>query len=338
MPRARKPPRLYQAPGTGDWYIRDGETTQWVCRGDGSRGRTPADAEQALSDYLTRKHDRLAPSQPGGLSVGLVLSEYAREHGPTVAAPKTLGYAIKALAPFWGDLTCADVKGNTCRRYAASRPSAGTARRELGVLQAALNHAHREGVLIHPVKVTLPANAPPRERWLTRAEVRAVLRVAPVPLRRLIAISVLTGTRLSAVAALRWGPSIASGYVDLDRGILHRMGRAERQTAKRRGAVAMPRQLVRYLRRQERGETVTGFGSVKTAQKAWARAREAAGIAPATLHDLKHTAVTWAFQRGMSLEGAASYFSTSQQTLERVYRHHSPHYQEAERRIMEGRG
>lgn len=35
-----------------------------------------------------------------------------------------------------------------------------------------------------------------------------------------------------------------------------------------------------------------------------------------TTHTLKHTVVTWAFMKGMSLEDATAYFSTSRETLE----------------------
>ncbi len=44
-------------------------------------------------------------------------------------------------------------------------------------------------------------------------------------------------------------------------------------------------------------------------------------------HVLKHTAVTWAFQNGMTLEDAVDYFATSAATQMEVYRHHSPHHQ-----------
>jgi integrase len=56
--------------------------------------------------------------------------------------------------------------------------SNGTTRRELGVLRAAINHAHREGRLTRVVPVSLPDSAEPRDRWVTRAEAAALLRAA----------------------------------------------------------------------------------------------------------------------------------------------------------------
>jgi len=44
---------------------------------------------------------------------------------------------------------------------------------------------------------------------------------------------------------------------------------------------------------------------------------------------LKHTAITWAIQNGASIADAAAFFSTSTDTIERVYWHHSPRFQES---------
>jgi hypothetical protein len=69
----------------------------------------------------------------------------------------------------------ADVKGETCRRYAKNRlkrfkdgrvePIAdGTIRGELNVLQAAINYCHKEGHLLDPATVTLPQKPQSRDR------------------------------------------------------------------------------------------------------------------------------------------------------------------------------
>lgn len=348
MPRTRKPARLYLRPDTGEWVIRDGtRTLRTGARGDGGRDA----AEAALRRYLAdRAPERIGPARADEITCGEVLALYAKERGGDVAAPATLAFAIKALAPFWGGQTVEAVKGATCRAYVRERAkppkdargrvrsaSAATARRELGVLQAALNYAHGEGRLIHPVKVTLPASAPPKDRWLTRSEVAKLLRAATPALRRFILVSVYTGTRSSAVLKLRWGPSLDSGWIDLERGVLHRRGERERETAKRRGSVRMPRQLRAHMRRWQRGPLVVGYASHRSMHKAWRAACAAAGIEGATPHTLKHTAVTWAFQKGMSREDATDFFDTTAQTLERVYRQHSPDHQSRAVEIMERR-
>lgn len=340
MPRRRLPPRLYQR-SDGVWVIRDGKRS----RGTGSRSpcgsEAPGDARRALAEYLDTA-DREAPTgprQPDQITVDEILALYADHVADTVRSPQTLAYSIKALLPFWAEMTCDAVKGSTCRKYAKERDAApSTTRRELGVLQAALNLAHREGALIHPIAVTLPPASPPRDRWLTREEVRKLLRASPPHLRRFIIVAVLTGTRTSAVLDLRWTPSLTSGWVDLDRGVVHRgPGTANKRRGSVRATRALHRLLVRWSKQggshvvMHRGQPIR---SVKTAMR---EAATRAKIENVTPHALKHTAVTWAFQKGMTLEDAADYFSTTAAVLERVYRKQSPNYQSRAVEAMERR-
>ena len=74
----------------------------------------------------------------------------------------------KGSPAFWEGRTLATVTRETCRAYARARGrSAGTVRRELGVLRAAINHAHREGRVTRAVAVHLPERPEPKDRWLT---------------------------------------------------------------------------------------------------------------------------------------------------------------------------
>jgi integrase len=341
MPRPKKPARLWQR-RDGAWIVIDAGR-QHRTGASGASGRRAA--EDALRDYLAgRAPERTGPAQPSEITVGEVLALYAREKGPHVAGVKTLAQSVKALAPFWGGLTCDAVKGSTCRAYAAQAGTAeSTSRRRLSTLQAALNYAHAEGKLIHAPRVTLPPPGPAKDRWLTRSEAARLLREARrsqnKTLARFILISLATGTRASAVLALRWGPSLDSGWADLERGIIHRKGVRERETKKRRGSVSMPRGLWAHMRRWHGGSHVTmkNGAPVGTIHRAFNGACERAGIEGATVHTLKHTAVTWAFQRGMTMEDAVDWFDTSRATLERVYRQHSPDHQARARAIMEGK-
>lgn len=288
--------------------------------------------------------------------MGEVLARYADDKGSSLAAPETLAYSIQALAPFWGNLTCDAVKGTTCRAYAKHRArpreltltsktgkvtkrvvsaAPSTVRRELGVLQAAINHAHSEGILIYPVSVTLPDAGEIADRWLTRDELARLLRHAAPHVRRFIIVSIYTGRRMSAVLDLTWP------RVDLDAGLIRFKALDEAQTKKRRGRVRMPRQLRAHLARwQPHGGThVVMFrdqrlDSIKTGIK---RAADRAGIEGVSPHVLKHTAITWGVMNGMQLEDAAEYFDTSVETIRKHYWHHSPHHQERAINIIERR-
>lgn len=280
--------------------------------------------------------------------MGEVLARYAEDKGTGMQAPATLAYSIAALTPFWGDLTCDAVKGSTCRRYAKDRGrAAGTIRRELGVLQAALNHAHGEGLLVHPLKVELPESGAVRDRWLTRSEAARLLFHAAPHVRRFIVLSLYTGRRASALLELTWT------RVDMDAGVIRFRDAGERETNKRRGRARMPRQLRAHVSRWHdhhvslppsvrssdthvimfRGARVA---SIKTGIH---RAAERAGLDGVTPHVLKHTAITWAVMSGHAdVEEWAEYFDTSPETIRRHYWHHSPRHQARAVEAIERRG
>ena len=333
MPRRRKPARLYYRADEGQWIIRDGASQRRTGLGLGER----REAEKALSDYLVQREvpTRRGPANPSELTVGEVLARYADDRGKAVSAPATLAHSIAALAPFWGDLTCDAVRGSTCRRYERERNrSAGTVRRELGVLQAALNHAHGEGMLVHPVKVTLPKPGESRDRWLTRSEAARLLRGAAPHVRRFILISLYTGRRAGAVLDLTWT------RVDLDVGVIRFKADGAAETNKRRGRVRI-RRLACHLRRWQdcRASHVIMFRGKRLhcIKRGVQRAAERAGLEGVTPHVLKHTAITWAVMNGASVEEAAEYFDTSPETIRRHYWHHSPHHQERTLDVMERR-
>jgi hypothetical protein len=103
-----------------------------------------------------------------------VLADYAQEHGPHTTAAWRIGYAAVKLAGFWEGRTIAEVTKEACRRYVTTRGrSAGTSRRELGVLRAAINHAHREGRLTRAVLVHLPVRPAPRDNGYPETKRRA---------------------------------------------------------------------------------------------------------------------------------------------------------------------
>ncbi|WP_236045174.1 MULTISPECIES: tyrosine-type recombinase/integrase [Pseudooceanicola] len=285
----------------------------------------------------------------------MVLAIYADEHAPHVASPARIGYAIEALDRIWQNLPVSAIKGETCRRYATQRGcSDGTIRRELGVLQAALNYCHREGYLVTAPKVTLPPKPDPRERWLTRQEAAWLLRGARAlnkdgrHLQDFILHGLYTGSRKATILAMHIDkPSKIGGHVDTVNGILYRKPQGKRETNKRQRPARLPERYLAHLRRQARNgrqfvverkiirRGVEERCMVADIKKGWPRAVSLAmelaaargitvnltGITP---HVLKHTAITWALQRGATTWDAAGYFGTSIETIERVYGHHAP--------------
>lgn len=343
MPRKPAGARLYLRKDTGVYIIRDtGHPDKSTGTGDRRQ------AEKALASYIASKGVVTGTRSPDQFRVSDCLSIYGDEHAVNVSAPERIAYAIAALANFWGELTIADVKGETCRRYAKSRvrrfkdgteqPIAnGTIRRELNVLQAAMTYCHKEGYVTAPSIVTMPVAPENRDRWLTRDEAARLIWAAyrsdkGKHLARFILIALYTGTRKTAILNLAFMRNTSGGWIDTEQGVIYRRGTDERVTKKKRKPMKLTRKLLAHCKRWERmgGVWAVQFqgqrvGDIKTAYKA---ACAAADLHDVTPHTLKHTAITWAMQKGLRIEDAAEYFDTSAETIRRVYYHHSPDYQD----------
>jgi integrase len=275
-----------------------------------------------------------------------ILTDYATERGPEVVAKDRIAYAVEALAPYWTGNTVAQVTQETCNGYVKHRSikpadgkrkerqlSLGTARRELGVLAAAINHAHRHGRITRLSTVFLPERPESKARWLTRKEVAALLRAARTRQARLymplfILIGLYTGRRKEAILSLRWP------QVDLPAGLIRFDKPGQRRTKKRRGTVRIPARLLPHLRRARRRGTDLGYvihadgGQIADIKKGFAGACSRADLVDVTPHTLRHTAATWLMQAGVDKWKAAGFLAMSMETLERVYGHHHPDYQE----------
>lgn len=351
MPQRAKGARLFlreRAGRAATWVIKD---TGGIEQSTGTGDRR--EAEIALAAYIASKNRRAGPAQPGEMTVAEVLAIYGEEHAPTVADPARIGQCITGLLPFWGDVVMSDVKGETCRRYGRERDRAvGTVRKELGVLQAAANYCVREGYLTSAPIVTLPPAPETTQGALTRDEVAALLwacrknRQRRRHLAQLILVSIYTGTRKAAALNLRLSsPWTGGGWFDIERGILYRIGSDERSTKKRRTPTRIPRQLLGHVRRwrDRLGQTwaIEDYrgGRVADVHEGFDALVEDAGLTwRPTPHSLKHTAITWGIEAGMSVEDAAGFFSTSPQTIINTYWHLSPKFLETAVRAMENQG
>ena len=69
----------------------------------------------------------------------------------------------------------------------------------------------------------------------------------------------------------------------------------------------------------------------------WAAICEDAGLPNVTPHSLRHTAITWAMQRGARAWDASGFFGVSVKVIEEVYGHHADDHQESARAAMDKR-
>jgi integrase len=331
MPRRNQGPRLRWIDKRKCFYI------VWTEHGRSrERSTGTADREQAeivFAEWLQLRGRRDGPSDPAAILVTDVLNLYLQERGPKVAAPGRIAYAVLALTDFFEGNTVAEVTPQTCGRYVEKRwRSKGTTRRELGVLRAAINYAHKSGRITRPVAVELPERPEPRDRWLTRTEAAHLIRAARTAQARLymplfILLGLYTGRRKEAILSLRWP------QVDLEAGRIDFEVAGRRRTNKKRGIIQIPPRLLPHLRRARKRGTDLGYvlhingERIKDIKKGFAAACERAGLEGVSPHTLRHTAATWLMQAGTDVWQASGFLSMSMETLQRVYGHHHPDYQ-----------
>lgn len=357
------------------WFIRDGKNE--VSTGCGPDG--VGDAERRLADYIAAKWSRPnEESDPAKVLVAVTLALYSRERGPALKADAaTMRGFVSHLLAWWGESALSDVRRSSCAAYVKHRStqtirhgatgrkvSAQTARRELEVLSAAIGYYDKEYHLTRRPAVVLPDKAESHRDALTRDQAARLLRAARGNryqdgrwtalggsarenrrhMARFILLGLYTGSRSKVVKRLRWADSLADPWVDLDKSVIYRRGRTERDSAtKRRPLVKLPRRLAAHLARwkaldeREGRATVLHHGGreIASVRRGFAGCVADAGLAAEiTPHWLRHTAATWLMEREVEGWEAAGYLGMTVQTLEKHYGHHRPDHQSAARRAL----
>jgi integrase len=350
------------------WIIRDGQRNLGTgCLvGKGEEGnRSRAAAEKKLAEYLSEKHDPKANRGRDLLKAAVAdaLSVYMSEKidlspPPSAATEQArkkhdhrrrAGIAIiDRLNKFFGSYTIPELKGRLSRDYAAQRGSQSSARRELEVLQAAVNYYVEEevGGVQTKFRSWLPDPSQPRERWLTRSEAARLIRAAwrlredrgtakgrytSRHIARFILVGLYTGTRASAVCGAALTQAIGRGYIDLDHGIFVRKAMGAKATSKRQPTVPLPPRLLAHMRRWHRlgiskHSVIEWQGeAVERVSKGWLAVREAAGIDDLVIpHTLRHTAITWYLRSGKNPHQVSDFCGVSMQIINKHYKHHMP--------------
>ena len=343
MPRRNNGYRLRFLKKRGCYYI------VWT-EGGRSRERSTAtanveEAQEALREFTRAKPSRQGPREPSEVLITDILNGYALDRQDEVAAPVRIACAMVPLAKFFEGMSVQDVNEQNCKAFGKFRNrKPGTVRRDLSVLRAAINHAHRAGKIMRTVHVELPKSPPSRTRWLARGEVAGLLHAAlRSPHTRLylplfIMIGVITGQRKEAILSLRWS------QVDLINGMIDFRVPGRRETKKKRSRIQIPPRLMTHLRNARKrgasdGHVIHENGNpIIDIKNGFAGAVKRAGLAGTgvTPHTLRHTCATWLMQNGVSKWEAAGYLAMSTDTLENTYGHQHPsHYSAAGKTFSE---
>jgi integrase len=248
-----------------------------------------------------------------------------------------------------------------------------TAWNDVRFLNASLYKAWENKKLTHQICVTLPTEAfsDKRERALTVNESARLVLAAlgwdfrtgkrdygvtanghPCinrPLARFILAGIRTGTRKERSLRLQWVQNFQGGWIDLDKGILHRKAPTEKDTTKRAPSMALPRGLWSMMRRWRTLSTrfvfeQSGGRPFKDLDTAFANACIRAGLSvdrddptKVTPHTLRHTCVTQMLDRGMTCWEAGQAVGMTAQMVELRYGHGSLAQQRAALERVDGR-
>lgn len=304
-----------------------------------TRTGNPVIARQSLADFEASLERR-----PQELTVAEALARYAAHRAGKIMAHDRLEQAARALRDGFGDLRVDQVRQSVWDSYAAARVtrprpnqtahkpvlvSSGTLRREFVVLRAALRRAWKDGYLLRPPEIEPPAESQPRDRYLTKAEAKALLGAATGHIRTFVALALFTGARRGSILSLTWD------RVDLERGIVDFQEPGRTLTKKRRAAVPMTRQLREALelakidRLPECDYVVAWQGRAVPSGLRWSFAKlcTAAGLTwRPTPHHMKHSVASFFAMDGIPITQAADWLATDEATLRRTYRKFDPAY------------
>jgi integrase len=337
------------------WTVRDGKNkVRTGCAPTDRKGAEQALEEYIARKYQAPRDRGRHPSEILVLDVlNIYLADKAPKHSdPTITRARVMTLASwwsdKTLADVNGT-TCREyVAYRTAQPRRAAKPdvtgnparmvTAAGARRELEDLRSAINHHRTEGLCSEIVGVALPDKSDPHEDWLSHSEAARLIGAAwrarqkmgegitdrPVGrhLARFILVGLYTGTRHAAICSAAFSPAIGRGHIDLDSGVFYRRRQGAKQTSKRQPPVRLPARLLAHLRRWKRlglarHAVVEWNGKpVASVRKSFAAAARAAGIdRHITPHILRHTAATWAMQRGANVWHAAGWLGMSPEVL-----------------------
>jgi integrase len=294
--------------------FRGGFCVYW--REDGKRRRyqlaahTRAEAEAEALDVYREK--TLLQRQNKG-TVAEIWQAYRDDLGERPTA-KTMGYTGKAVLPHFGAFRPDQITTQHCRAYVQLRTkqgkTQGTIHTELGHLRSAMRYAVRERIIDRAPAIERPAKPTPKENYLTKIQVAALIDNASAP-HIALAIHLLYATagRVGAILDLTWD------RVDMDRGQIN-LRLDDAKTRKGRAIVPMNRGIraaLQTAREAALSDYVVEYagGQVKSIRRGFESAARRAGIKGVTLHTIRHSSAVAMVSSGVPIEKVAQYMGHS---------------------------
>ena len=272
----------------------------------------------------------------------LIDAYVAEKHNPHAERrckwPKSLEAHFVAVRALWGHMTidafCDGSKARVKAQVQAWREAGlrqSTCRKRISVLRTAIRFAIEEEI-IKPGQMPvfkLPANGPPRERFLDdEKELPALLYAAdeletPDHIRLLLELALRTGQRRGAILALRWE------HIDLDKRVIRFRDTedADERSKKRRGNKPMDDDLYKLMvwalaRRSDETDHVIHWRDrpVRSPYAGMRALYKRAGLTAIHTHDLRRSSATFVHTETKGdLKAAASHIVDTEATARKHY-------------------
>ena len=273
--------------------------------------RTRAEAEPEAIDVYRR--ETLAQRREKE-TVAEIWEAYRSDLGEKPTA-KTMVYTGKAVLAHFGSFRPDQITTALCRQYVTNRTaegkSQGTIHTELGHLRSAMRFAVKERIIDKAPSIERPAKPTPKERYLEKAEIAALIDAASAP-HIALAIHLLfatAGSRIGAILDLTWD------RVDFQRGIIN-LRLNDAKTRKGRAIVPMNsgvRAALQTAHSAALSDYVVEYagGKVKNIRKGFEAACSRAALDSVTLHTIRHSSAVAMVSNGVPLERVAQYLGHS---------------------------
>ncbi|WP_170343028.1 tyrosine-type recombinase/integrase [Ruegeria arenilitoris] len=309
------------------WYEKDGKRRRYRLDAE-----TREAAEAEARDILLS-----ATAQKSQLTVEMIWHAYSET---VVGRPvyEDMKYTGRSVLPWFGSLRPDQISANDCRAYIADRKRAGiqdgTIWTQLGKLRTCLNWAEKTGLIERAPYIERPSKPAPKERYLTRDEIKKLLSVDCAPhIKLAIRLMLSTAARVTAVLELTWD------RVDFSRRQINlRAGEGRR---KGRAIVPMTDGLHSALIDAQEA-ALSGYviewagGPVKSIKKGFKAAADAAGLRNVSPHVLRHTAAVHMAEAGISMDEIAQYLGhTDTRITASTYARFSPEHLRKAARVLE---
>lgn len=265
------------------------------------------------------------------VTVGECWRAYQNHLGDRPAA-KTMGFEAKSVLPFFGAKLVVEVDEALCRTYIAERRALGrkdgAILTELNRVSAALGHAFKHGRIERKPHLAFPKAPPPRDVYLTRADLARFLAAIKAPhLKLFVTLALTTGARSEALLRLTWDRvDLVGKRIDFRENEGHRpKGRAVVPLNK----TALDALVIAGMESKSGHVIAYRGGRIVSVKKGLATAAEAIGVPGIGPHALRHSAAVWMAEAGVPMGEIAQFLGhTSTRVTEKVYARFSPQYLE----------